>query len=372
MKQCGVVLAILGKEHEMTNNLYPLLTERRLMQPIWGGTQLATWLGLPAPHPERLGESWQVYDANPILNGPLAGQTLAQATQQHGAALVGTRTIEQYGADFPLLAKFIDAADRLSIQVHPDDTYAHRHEAETGFHGKTEAWYILHAAPGANVIYGLERSTNRDEFTAAVEAGTVETLLHRVPVRAGDVIFVPAGTVHAIEAGIMLFEIQQKSDLTYRVYDYGRRDAKTGQPRELHLRKALDVMDTAPAPRAAIPPLPLSESRELLIACPFFALERWTLDGAHTLTSDPGTFDIWTLIEGDATLQWPDGRMALKCGDSVVIPATLGDYTLRPDAQATTVPHMLRVYVPNGEDDLVTSLQRLGIDPARMAQTLVR
>src|SRR5215210_537121 len=146
--------------------LYPLLTERRLVQPIWGGTQLADWLALPEPHPERLGESWQVYDANPILNGPLAGRTLAQVTQQYGAALVGTRTIARYGADFPLLAKFIDAVDRLSIQVHPDDAYAHRHEAATGFHGKTEAWYILSATPGANVIYGLERPSNRNEFVA--------------------------------------------------------------------------------------------------------------------------------------------------------------------------------------------------------------
>src|SRR5690242_20392836 len=121
-----------------TNTLYPLLLERKIVQPIWGGERLAAWLDLPEPRPTQLGETWQVYDTNPILNGPLAGQTLAQATQQLGAQLVGTRTIERYGRDFPLLAKFIDANDKLSIQVHPSDDYAHSHEAATGFHGKTE------------------------------------------------------------------------------------------------------------------------------------------------------------------------------------------------------------------------------------------
>src|SRR5712692_968948 len=234
--------------------LYPLLTERRLVQPIWGGTELAAWLSLPEPRPDKLGETWEVYDQNRISNGPLAGRSLADASQQYGAALVGTRTAERYGADFPLLAKFIDAADRLSIQVHPDDVYAHRHEAATGFHGKTEAWYILSAAPGATVIYGLARPNSRAEFAAAIAAGQVGNLVRRLPVKAGDVIFVPAGTVHAIEAGIVLFEIQQKSDLTYRVFDYGRRDAVTGQPRALHKDKALDVMDYVPASRGAIPP----------------------------------------------------------------------------------------------------------------------
>src|SRR5687768_13893404 len=127
------------------SRLYPLLTERRIVQPIWGGTRLAEWLDLPEPRPERIGETWQVYDTNPIVNGPLAGRTLAQVTEQYAAELVGTRTVERYGRDFPLLAKFIDAAAPLSIQVHPDDAYAHEHEATTGFHGKTEAWYIIEA-----------------------------------------------------------------------------------------------------------------------------------------------------------------------------------------------------------------------------------
>jgi mannose-6-phosphate isomerase len=351
--------------------VYPLLTERRLVQSIWGGTELAPWLNLPEPRPRRLGESWQVYDQNRIINGPLAGGSLASAARQYGAALVGTRTVERYGADFPLLAKFIDAADRLSIQVHPDDAYAHQHEAATGFHGKTEAWYILSAASGATVIFGLARPSSRAEVAAAVAAGQVADLVRRLAVKAGDVIFVPAGTVHAIEAGIVLFEIQQKSDLTYRVYDYGRRDAATGQPRALHLDKALDVMDFVPAPRAAIPPLELGAGRVLLVACPLFALEEWIVSSAQSPATDPGTFQILTVLDGAGTLQAAGSAIPLERGLSVVLPAMLGTYTLLPEAGGTPPMRLLRVTVPDLERDLLQPLRAAGLDDARLAQTIM-
>lgn len=347
--------------------LYPLLTRARLVHPIWGGEQLASWLGLPAETPARLGETWQVYDDNPIINGPLAGQTLAEATRALGVALVGERTLGRYGADFPLLAKFLDAADKLSIQVHPDDAYAHRREAATGFHGKTEAWYILSAAPGASVIYGLKQPSTREDFRAAVEDGTVEQVLQRLPVKAGDVIYVPAGTVHAIEAGIVLFEIQQKSDLTYRVYDYGRRDAKTGQPRALHLDKALEVMDYAPPARGPVPPLEIEPGRDLLVACPYFALERWQAEREHALTTNPATFEIMTVIDGAARLSWAGGEVVLPRGTSVVVPAALGKYTLTPvRGQAT----WLRVYVPDVEGDLLQPLRASGFGAERLRETI--
>jgi mannose-6-phosphate isomerase len=353
------------------DELYPLLTEPRLVQPIWGGTELAAWLNLPEPRPERLGETWQVYDQNRINNGPLAGRTLAEASKQLGAALVGTRTLARYGADFPLLAKFIDAADRLSIQVHPDDAYAHQHEAATGFHGKTEAWYILSAAPAATVIYGLARPSSRAEFAAAIAAGQVKELMQRLPVKAGDVIFVPAGTVHAIEAGIVLFEIQQKSDLTYRVYDWDRRDAATGQPRALQVDKSLDVMDYTRPPRGVIPPLDLGAGRMLLVACPFFALEAWTLDGAQTATTDMGTFEILTVLDGAGVLQAGGSTLRLERGLSVVLPAALGAYMLRPEAGGAAALRLLRVTVPDLERDLLQPLRAKGVDDARLAQTII-
>jgi mannose-6-phosphate isomerase len=327
------------------DKLSPIRTERRIVEPIWGGTRLAAWLDLPEPRPARLGETWQVYDANRITEGPGAGGTLAELAQVLGAALVGTRTVARYGADVPLLAKFLDAADRLSIQVHPDDAYAHSVEAHTGFHGKTEAWYILHAEAGATVTYGLNRPSDRAEFEAAVRDGSLEGLMGSLPVQVGDVIFVPAGTLHAINAGIVLFEIQQKSELTYRVYDYGRLDAKTGQPRELHLERALDVSRFAPEPGGKIVPLALSPDRDLLIACPFFALERLTLrDDLHAAT-DPGSFEILTLIAGAGTLHARAGEpMPLRRGDSVVLPAALGAWSLTPAEETLSA---LRVYVPN-------------------------
>jgi mannose-6-phosphate isomerase len=326
--------------------LYPLLTQRKLVEPIWGGTTLTQWLDLPEPRPSKLGETWQVYDTNQVLNGSLAGHTLAELAREYGAALVGTRTVERYGNDFPLLAKFIDAADRLSIQVHPNDEYAHTVEAATGFHGKTEAWYIVQAAPGATVTYGVNRPTSREEFAAAIAAGEVEKLVGVLPVKAGDVVFVPAGTLHAINAGIVLFEIQQKSDLTYRLYDYNRRDAKTGQLRELHVEKSLDVLDYQPSKVRFGTPLPLSPDwvPQLLVACPYFALERWAFEGSRKLKTEPGSFEIWTLLEGAGTIRWAEEALTLRRGDSVVVPADLGDYSWNSSEGKV---QLLRAYVPD-------------------------
>lgn len=347
-------------------DLYPLITQPRLAHPLWGGTFLADWLELSQPRPERLGEVWLVYDTNPIIEGPLAGRTLAQVTHDYGAALVGERTMAQYGADFPLLAKFIDAADRLSIQVHPDDAYAHTHEAATGFHGKTEAWHILRAIPGADVVYGLTRASSRDELAAAIAAGALEPLLRRLPIAAGDTVFVPAGTLHAINAGIVLFEIQQKSDLTYRVYDYGRVDAATGKPRALHVEQALDVTDYSPAPRGVVPPLPLETGRDLLVACRSFALERLALASAVKRAVDPATFEILTVIAGSATLQWDTGVRELRRGEAVVIPARLGSYALVPTGEV----RILRAYVPD-LDALRREFAQRGVDVLRAAQTVI-
>lgn len=314
------------------------MLERRLDSRIWGGDTLGPWLGL-RDAPPKLAESWQVYEHNRIADGPLAGQTLAEVVTQHGAALVGTRSFERYGAEFPLLAKFIDAADNLSVQVHPDDEYAHRVEAATGFHGKTEAWYILRATPGAEVIHGLVQPTDRATFAGAVREGTLLDLLRRVPVAAGATIFVPAGTVHAINAGIMLFEIQQKSDLTYRVYDYDRRDDQ-GRPRELHLERALDVIEYG-APPPDVTPQPLGEGRTLLVACAYFTMERWELAAATQAATEPTSFEILTVIEGQADLAWADGTRRLRLGESIVLPASLGAYRVQPDPAVT----ILRCYV---------------------------
>jgi mannose-6-phosphate isomerase len=320
--------------------LPPLMLERKLDSRLWGGHTLGTWLGL-RDAPDHLAESWQVYEHNRVADGPFAKRTLAELAQEYGADLVGTRNFARGGADFPLLAKFIDAADHLSIQVHPDDTYAHTVEAATGFHGKTEAWYILHAEPGADLIHGLSAPSERDAFAAALRDGTLMNLLRRVPARAGETVFVPAGTIHAINAGIMLFEIQQKSDLTYRVYDYNRRDAQ-GNLRELHIERALDVSNFGEQPPAVIEPQQIDDVRTLLVTCRYFTMERWDVDRRSNASVDPGSFDILTVIDGATELSWPGGARRLARGESIVLPASLGAYGLAPEGKAT----LLRCYVP--------------------------
>ncbi|HMO56546.1 MAG TPA: class I mannose-6-phosphate isomerase [Roseiflexaceae bacterium] len=320
--------------------LPPLALERHLDSRLWGGSTLGPWLGL-TDSPPQLAESWQVYERNRIAGGPFAGRTLADLTSEYGAALVGEISFARYGADFPLLAKFIDAADHLSIQVHPDDIYAHRVEAATGFHGKTEAWYILQTTPGASLYHGLKRDTNRAEFASAIANGSILSLLRSVAVKPGDTLFVPAGTVHAINAGIMLFEIQQKSDLTYRVYDYDRRDTQ-GNLRELHLERALDVIDY----RGNQPPLPLPQElgvgRTLLTSCTYFAMERWRIETDTAATTTPSSFVILTAIDGAARLVSAAGSMSLALGDSLVLPASLGAYRIIPSPAIT----LLACYVP--------------------------
>jgi mannose-6-phosphate isomerase len=341
--------------------VYPLLLERQLDDRLWGGRKLAPFFDLPEPHPKRIAESWQVFDTNRVLNGPLAGITLDQATRRFEEQLVGTLSPPRYGVDFPLLAKFIDAHQDLSIQVHPDDEYAHRVEAHTGFHGKHEAWYILDARPGAELFYHLAHPVTRFELEAAVRTNALAPLLNRRPVRAGDIIYVPAGTLHTINAGIMLFEIQQKSDLTYRVYDYGR-------PRPLHLEKALDVIAYDRPPPADIQPLPLTPdgNRVLLIAAQPFAMERWRLYRESTNETRPTSLDILTLTSGAGEVVWDGGTIDLGRGDSVVLPAALGRYEVIPRKDLT----LLRCFIPDLEEDIRKPLRDLGYSQAEIANVV--
>ncbi len=339
----------------------PLRLQPKLDYRLWGGQRLARWIGLPEPLPDNLAEIWLVYAENPILDGPFAGKTLGQAAEELGASLLGTQSIPLYGHDFPQLTKFIDANARLSIQVHPDDAYAHTVEAHTGFHGKTEAWYILHAEPDATLIYGLKRPSSHQEFARAVEEGRLEELLNYVPVQAGDVVFAPAGTLHAINEGIVLFEIQQKSDLTYRVYDYNRR-GPDGKLRELHLQKALDVIRYQPPEQEKIPPITLGPGRDLLVACPYFALERHHYTAPVRLATRPASFETWTVIEGEAAV----AGETLALGQAILLPASLGEYSIEPRSQVT----LLRTIYPDLKADFITPLRQLGYSDERILQTV--
>ena len=322
---------------------YPLELERFLSPRLWGGNRLVSFLNLDKAQlpdaDEPLGESWQVYAKNRIKNGDLAGQTFEEAAQRYGAALLGRSSVARYGLAVPLLAKFIDAADKLSIQVHPDDAYAREHEAQSGHLGKSEAWYILEAEPGAEVIWGFKDALDEAALREAVRDGKLGPHLNHVPVEAGDVVYNPAGTVHGIGAGIVLFEIQESSDLTYRLYDYDRRGA-SGEKRELHVDKALEVADLSPGERAKVTPKTLSAGKTELLNVEHFAAERWEVSGRQNERTNPESFDILTVIGGGLELTTQSEKMSLSRGASVVLPASLGDYTL--EGQAT----LLRCYVP--------------------------
>jgi len=199
---------------------YLIALEPQFKPRVWGGRRLAERFGLATDKP--IGEAWMVFDENRIASGPYAGRALAEVLPELGEAFLGRAVVERYGYRLPLLVKFLDTAQWLSVQVHPDDSYARAHEAESGWLGKAEAWVVLEAEPGARVIYGVKRAVTRAELRAAALDGSILELLNFVPVQKGDVIYVPPGTIHALGPGLLVYEVSQRSDLTYRLYDYGR------------------------------------------------------------------------------------------------------------------------------------------------------
>lgn len=323
-----------------TEPLYPLELDRFLSTRLWGGDRLRTFLDLSeSAGDEPLGEAWSVYGGNRVLNGPLQGKTLAELSAEFGAALVGTVAARRYGDRFPLLAKFIDAGDEVSIQVHPDDDYALEHESGSGFLGKSEAWLIVDAEPGARIIWGFKDALSADEVKRAAAEGRLEPHLNFVSVKPGDVIYNPAGTVHAIGAGIFLYEIQQASDLTYRLYDYGRKDS-SGKPRDLHLDKALAVADLTPGEHARVTPEPLGEGQARLLKTEHFATERWDVSGKLAAATDDTSADLLSALSGELTVRSGDTEVVLKQGASCVVPAALGAYAVSGEGV------LLRSYVP--------------------------
>lgn len=309
---------------------YPLLLRPRYDEKIWGGRRLADVLGKALPGAGRYGESLESGDSAVVENGPLAGATLGELVATHGAALLGERgqrASEPFG-DFPLLAKFIDASETLSLQVHPDDAGA----ALLKKRGKTEAWHVIDAEPDATLITGLTRVVTAEEIRHAIEAGTFEPLLERRPVRAGDTLILPAGTVHAIGGGILLYEIQEASDITYRLYDWGRVDDQ-GRPRELHLSDALQAL--VPSRRATTTePLAIDDRRSILAACRYFTLERWAIAGSFPVPSAEGqAFRLLSSIAGACEVR-VDGAdpVPLQTGQTVLIPADLACSELHGEA----------------------------------------
>ena len=301
---------------------------------IWGGTRLKQEFGKAALPQDPLAETWEcsIHPDGPSLlaSGPERGMTLATWLGAHPDYLGSSPSVS---GGVPILVKLIDARSKLSVQVHPDDVYAAREE--NGQAGKTEMWYVVDADPGARLVYGLKRASSREELRESIGQGRLEQLLQYVPVRRGDVFFIPAGTIHAIGEGLLIAEIQQNSNLTYRLYDYGRL-GKDGRPRELHVEKSLEVADLSGG-RPVRQPMRLccqpGFSRELLSRCRYFQVERCRLrtDGV-TLPALPESFRVLLCLEGGGVVQEGSGTLRFSKGNTLFIPATAPDLKLSGQA----------------------------------------
>lgn len=308
----------------MKHTLYPFQLSAITKSPIWGGDRLCREYG-KSSSAATVGESWELTvrreEVSRVQNGLYAGEGLDTLIKRFGKDVTGGG----FGAeDFPLLIKLIDAGDRLSVQVHPDDSYAARVENDRG---KTEMWYIVDAEEDAEIICGLADGVDDEAFAKAVAEGRLETALKHQPVKAGEVYFIPAGLAHAIGRGILIAEIQQNCDLTYRVYDYDRRDAN-GNLRELHIQKAIEV--TRPFSLEEIDAIRYSNAKkderndpELLAACDFFRVNRLELHGECRSIGRRGVMQHLLCLTGGMSLSYSGERYSLQKGDSWLLPAAL-------------------------------------------------
>jgi mannose-6-phosphate isomerase len=329
--------------------LAPIHLRSSLHPTIWGGRNLIRIAGKQLPDGEKIGESWETATDTVALNSPYTGQTLGALVEHYGEALIGARAAAVFGMRFPLLAKFIDAQDQLSVQVHPDDAYASAHE--NGKLGKTEAWYILQADDGAEIVYGLKEKATEDQILQAIAETRLEDFLRRVKVHAGDVVLVPAGTVHAICAGIVLYELQEYSDVTYRLYDYARLQSN-GQPRELHVEQSLAVMNYAPPEFDFVQPVAVDdvqpEKRRILVGCRYFVEEEASVQGEAPGLERPASCQILSMLQGSCEVVWSGGTVLVGLGETVVLPAAIGSHTLQAG-----FARVLRSWVPDEDDDLL-------------------
>lgn len=332
---------------------YPLKFKPVYKDYVWGGRNFAT-LGKEIPD-GIVAESWEVSchknGTSIIANGEFEGIALPALVERLGRELIGTALPEKDLKKFPLLVKFIDADKNLSVQVHPDDSYAFTNE--NGEYGKNEMWYIIDAKPGATLVYDVKEGVTRESFESAIKENKVEDSLKSISVAPGDAINIPSGLIHAISQGIMLAEVQQNSDTTYRVYDYGRTD------RPLHIEKALDVIDFNSTGRPEKYPgleikLDSVSSKKHIIATPYFSVEVYDIKGEVIENADGSKFFIYTFFEGSGFISWESGTDTVRAGESVLIPACLGKYSLSGSLKA------LKSYVPDIATDVLEPLKKAG------------
>ena len=315
--------------------LYPLTFQPIFKERVWGGRSLAQLYHKPLPPGPPIGESWEISDrpgdASVIANGPLAGKDLSWLMARHSAELLGRPASPNQR--FPLLVKILDARDTLSLQVHPPAAKA----AELGGEPKTEIWYIAHAAPGAALYAGLKRGVTRADFERELQAGTVAECFHSITVHAGDAMFLPSGRVHALGGGLVVFEIQQNSDTTYRVFDWNRLGLD-GKPRQLHVPQSLASIDFNDFEPALVPGsfAPAGPARMRPLArgsC--FTVEVWQIDAGAPLRLAQGPMHILGILSGSLSVRDGHTSLSLPAGQFCLIPASLPQVELQTQAAAT-------------------------------------
>ena len=338
--------------------LYPLRFAPLFREYIWGGRRLGTYLKKPIAETGEFAESWELVDHDEdqsvVTNGPLTGVTMRKLIDQFASDLLGRGCLEKISRPdlppqlqnrFPLLFKFLDANRVLSVQVHPNDEYGHG--MSTPDLGKTEAWFVLHAEPDSKIYAGLNPDVDRDQLAAAIENGETESCLHVICPQRGDCIFIPAGTVHAIGAGLVIGEIQQSSDTTFRLFDWNRVD-KNGAARPLHIEQALEVIDFDRGPVSPQKPQCVSKMPgvecEQLVACDKFVLNRWKFDEPVKIGGD-AKFHLITPVKNSVLVKNDPTDSPLELANTMLLPACLPETTITP-CQTDESTELLQIHLP--------------------------
>ncbi len=323
--------------------LYPLKFAPLYFDKIWGGNKLKDLFKRTEIKSDKCGESWEISGVENhesiVVNGFLAGNTLNELIEIYMDELLGSHVYELFGNQFPLLFKFIDANDYLSVQVHPNDDLAFdRHKS----YGKTEMWYIINAEKNASIINGFNRTITKEDYLALLSQKKITDVLNIVPVRANDSIFIPAGRVHAIGPGNFLAEIQQTSDITYRIYDWDRTDTE-GKPRELHTEQALDAIDFLATTETKIKYKTEPNKTSNITNCPYFSCNvlqfNQTVEKVYVGID---SFVVYMVVEGACALHCNEQSEILNVGDTILIPASIEEITLEP----ITSSKVLEIYIP--------------------------
>lgn len=314
----------------MSTKMYPMQFEPILKERIWGGEKLKTILNKPI-NSKITGESWELStvegDVSVIANGKLQGKSLTDIINESPDEVLGTAVHARFGKQFPLLFKYLDAREDLSIQVHPNDKLAK--ERHNSF-GKTEMWYVTQADTDSRIIVGFKEDSNKEEYLNHLNNNTLVSILDDVKAKAGDVFFLETGTVHAIGAGLVVAEIQQTSDITYRLYDFDRMDAQ-GNKRELHVDLALDAINYNKVETFKNYDK-FSNKSNLIVDCPYFTTNYLPLDGRVEVNKNGASFTVYMCIDGDFELEIESEKYFYKKGDTILIPAELQKFYLNGKA----------------------------------------